>query len=629
SLSTASISQLAATELLRYTTSKPAQKYDDTAGNSGDLYIRSVRFSPDGKLLATGSEDHQIRIWNIAKKRIRTIFSGHTQAIYSLDFSLDGRFIISGSGDKTVRIWDMHDKSSKVLNDAYTVNKDEDEDEDEGFISAVISPNGQLVAVSSLDETIRIWDVATGVLIKRLQGHKDTVYSIAFTPDGRGLVSGSLDKTLKYWDITALTAGWDDDMLLKKPVECTMDFVGHKVGVSSGHWRRVDLQQDYVLSVSVSHDGQWVVSGSKDRRVQFWDMRNATLQFVLQGHTNSVVVTPAEAAAYLAEMTKVTEDNYATASGINEEGVLQWKDGPSLDVKLDRLHVTSGTNHYALSLCQVKIQASLCSTSNVKFSPGVVQAVDSTKTHKEQSRAGDISLEINPPNLHAGFKRLTIKGTELVQKPWEIKSYALKNGCMLWKYVRNVTGAFPDVTAEDFEDRPTLLLGLDDGPFLSLPKLEIEVVIFWSFLTPLTKRWPRKGCTVPSSLPAHLNFIHRTSVEVDLRSLGGSVVKAIDGNVLDQIPEALADGTYKEFPPHKLPLSYKSRSSNMEIVLCQAVKGRIDKLTEEERSNCTVLTVQGTPAQESSPTPGLTSPLDGNGNGLIRRVRKWQGAKDG
>jgi glucose repression regulatory protein TUP1 len=84
-----------------------------------------VCFSPDGKLLATGAEDKQIRvihsssfsrtsakaeilqIWDIARKKIVRVFDGHQQEIYSLDFSLDGRLIVSGSGDKTARIWDM------------------------------------------------------------------------------------------------------------------------------------------------------------------------------------------------------------------------------------------------------------------------------------------------------------------------------------------------------------------------------------------------------------------------------------------------------------------------------------------------------------------------------------------
>jgi len=255
---------------------------DDSAAKAGDLYIRSVRFSPDGKLLATGAEDRQIRIWDIAKKRIRNVFDGHQQEIYSLDFSNDGRLIVSGSGDRTARIWDMTDGSSKVL----TINDQDSLNSDAGVTSVAISPNGQFVVAGSLDTVVRIWDVATGTLLERLRGHRDSVYSVAFTPDGNGLISGSLDKTLKYWDVSALMSAaarrkeGATDPSPKKPGDkpipspCTMDFVGHK---------------DYVLSVSISHDGRWVISGSKDRCVQFWDSRNATLQFMLQGHKNSVI----------------------------------------------------------------------------------------------------------------------------------------------------------------------------------------------------------------------------------------------------------------------------------------------------------------------------------------------------
>ncbi|PPQ66497.1 hypothetical protein CVT26_011185 [Gymnopilus dilepis] len=270
---------------------------DDSAGKSGDLYIRSVCFSPDGKFLATGAEDKQIRIWDIGKKAIRNIFDGHQQEIYSLDFSLDGRLIVSGSGDKTARIWDMHTGTSKVL----TINDPDSLNNDAGVTSVAISPNGQWVAAGSLDTVVRIWDVQTGVLVERLRGHRDSVYSVAFTPDGKGLVSGSLDKTLKYWDVSGLAkrkeganpnggasspTGKKEDSKALVPASssssvgttgnspCTMNFVGHK---------------DYVLSVAVSHDGQWVVSGSKDRGVQFWDAHSAVVQCMLQGHKNSVI----------------------------------------------------------------------------------------------------------------------------------------------------------------------------------------------------------------------------------------------------------------------------------------------------------------------------------------------------
>jgi glucose repression regulatory protein TUP1 len=264
---------------------------DDTVGKSGDLYIRSVCFSPDGKFLATGAEDKQIRIWDIKNKRIRNIFDGHQQEIYSLDFSLDGRLIVSGSGDKTARIWDMENCTSKVL----TINDPDSLNNDAGVTSVAISPNGQLVAAGSLDTVVRIWDVSSGALVERLRGHRDSVYSVAFTPDGKGLVSGSLDKTLKFWDVSGLISlggvkgrkegsgavpisgpggvsnGRKDS---DKSSQCTMNFTGHK---------------DYVLSVAVSHDGQWVVSGSKDRGVQFWDSRTAIVQCMLQGHKNSVI----------------------------------------------------------------------------------------------------------------------------------------------------------------------------------------------------------------------------------------------------------------------------------------------------------------------------------------------------
>ena len=198
----------------------------------------------------------------------------------------------------------MQDGSNKLLADRDT------ETADSGVTSVAISPDGRLVAAGSLDNTVRIWDVATGQLIERLRGHKDSVYSVAFTPDGDGIVSGSLDKTLKYWDVGKLLANAPkrdprtgllpvdrpgSSSVVKKEGDkasaaCTMNFLGHKVRVASVS--RVQLMtlsmiQDYVLSVAVSHDGQWVVSGSKDRGVQFWDSRSAIVQFMLQGHKNS------------------------------------------------------------------------------------------------------------------------------------------------------------------------------------------------------------------------------------------------------------------------------------------------------------------------------------------------------
>ncbi|RCH91987.1 proteinral transcription repressor [Rhizopus stolonifer] len=238
---------------------------DENAGRDGDLYIRSVSFSPDGKFLATGAEDKQIRIWDIAKKRIRGILSGHEQDIYSLEFSRDGRILVSGSGDRTARIWDW--QSIRCLHE---LRINDVEQQDLGVTSVAISPDSRLVAAGSLDKVVRVWDAVTGQLLERLEGHKDSVYSVAFMPDGKTLVSGSLDKTLRMWQLGGERSNGGYD----RKSACIQVFTGHK---------------DFVLSVATTPDGNWIVSGSKDRGVQFWDPRTGQTQFMLQGHKNSVI----------------------------------------------------------------------------------------------------------------------------------------------------------------------------------------------------------------------------------------------------------------------------------------------------------------------------------------------------
>ncbi|KAF7316018.1 Chromatin associated protein [Mycena indigotica] len=159
--------------------------------------------------------------------------------------------------------------------------------QDAGVTSVALSPDGRYVAAGSLDNVVRIWDADSGVLLERLRGHRDSVYSVVFTPDGRGVISGSLDRTLKYWDVSALAGGGkvkkEAGVAPEGRAVCTRDFLGHK---------------DYVLSVAVSHDAQWIVSGSKDRGVQFWD-RAGAVHALLQGHKNSVISIDLSPAANL------------------------------------------------------------------------------------------------------------------------------------------------------------------------------------------------------------------------------------------------------------------------------------------------------------------------------------------
>ncbi|RPB05818.1 WD40 repeat-like protein [Choiromyces venosus 120613-1] len=243
---------------------KVSHLQDETVDRDGDLYIRSVCFSPDGRYLATGAEDKQIRVWDIQTRTIKQTFHGHEQDIYSLDFARNGRHIASGSGDRTVRVWDI-ESGQNVLTLSI----------EDGVTTVAISPDGRYVAAGSLDKSVRVWDAQSGYLVERLEGaegHKDSVYSVAFAPNGRDLVSGSLDKTIKMWELSAARGLMPGGGTSRG--KCVKTFEGHK---------------DFVLSVALTPDGNWVLSGSKDRGVQFWDPRTASAQLMLQGHKNSVI----------------------------------------------------------------------------------------------------------------------------------------------------------------------------------------------------------------------------------------------------------------------------------------------------------------------------------------------------
>ncbi|KAF2963922.1 hypothetical protein GQX73_g9640 [Xylaria multiplex] len=248
---------------------------DESADVTGDLYIRSVCFSPDGKYLATGAEDKLIRVWDIANRTIRNTFAGHEQDIYSLDFARDGRTIASGSGDRTVRLWDI-ENSTNIL--TLTI--------EDGVTTVAISPDTKYVAAGSLDKSVRVWDIHQGYLLERLEGpdgHKDSVYSVAFSPSGKELVSGSLDKTIKMWELSASRL---PSNTAPKGGRCIKTFEGHR---------------DFVLSVALTPDANWVMSGSKDRGVQFWDPRTGYTQLMLQGHKNSVIsVAPSPTGGFFA-----------------------------------------------------------------------------------------------------------------------------------------------------------------------------------------------------------------------------------------------------------------------------------------------------------------------------------------
>jgi WD40 repeat protein len=236
--------------------------------------VNSVAFSPDGGTLASGGYDGMIRLWNVGDPAnpapLGVPLAGHANAISSVAFSPDGGTLASGGYDGTMRLWNVSDPAKPVPLGGPGHSS--------AVYSVAFSPDGRMLATGSFDGIVQLWNVSDPAkpvpLGEPLAGHTNSVYSVAFSPDGQTLASGSADQSVLLWNLSELT----------RPA-----LLGELKNSSS----------NVVLSVSFSPDGRTLASANAAQIVQLWNLSDlryvAALGLPLTGHTsavNSVVFSP-------------------------------------------------------------------------------------------------------------------------------------------------------------------------------------------------------------------------------------------------------------------------------------------------------------------------------------------------
>ena len=159
-------------------------------------YAKDICFSPDGRHLAICSDYREIVIWSIDSGTVVCTLRGHKGLINAVKWAASGKLIASGSVDCTVRLWNWEDSG-----EMFTLKNGND------VTSISISSDSRYVAAGSYDNAVHVWDCRNGTMVQSfegLDGHQDIVYDVTFTPDNTHLISASGDRTIKIWSMLSM-----------------------------------------------------------------------------------------------------------------------------------------------------------------------------------------------------------------------------------------------------------------------------------------------------------------------------------------------------------------------------------------------------------------------------------------
>ena len=255
--------------------------------------VTGVAWSPDGSMLALASQDGTASIWQLETgKRLSTLLG---QGIQSVEWSPNGKQLVT-EGNHAIKLWDAT-TGQEVLTLRGRAS-------DEGRVAW--SPDGKRLATGTGDNTATVWDAGTGKEVITFHGHGNPVASVAWSRDGKRLATASMDHTVRVWDVHTggQLLGWSVPMVWS--VAWSPDGARLATGASDNTAKVWNCDTGEQLAVMLGHaggveevawspDGTRLATGSGDSTVKIWDPEVGKEQLIVTGHTreiNSVAWSP-------------------------------------------------------------------------------------------------------------------------------------------------------------------------------------------------------------------------------------------------------------------------------------------------------------------------------------------------
>ncbi|TID24566.1 hypothetical protein CANINC_003038 [Pichia inconspicua] len=220
-----------------------------------NAFVSTVKFSPDGKIIATCSTDKTIKLWSTDSATLITTLRGHSAGISDIEFSPNGKYLASASDDLTIRLWDLslNYKPIRLLN-GHTYH-----------VTCIrFDSRSRILVSASADENLRIWDIKRGRTMRTLSAHSDPVSSISLSFDDTIIVSGSHDGLIRLFDTS--TGG------------CLKTLIYDKEGSSFP-----------ISNVLFSPNSKFVLASSLDGAIRLWDYMNNSVVKTFKSFNNEPV----------------------------------------------------------------------------------------------------------------------------------------------------------------------------------------------------------------------------------------------------------------------------------------------------------------------------------------------------
>lgn len=266
--------------------------------------VRCTDWAKDGKRLAAGYDDQRVRIWNVSERKCLAVLDGHRESIKSIAWSPDNSLLASGDNASGLRVWDMSslEKGSVRLLEEKSFGT--------GGINAVIWLDQNRILCGSDDSMLYLWDRTEQPehAVHQMPAHEKRVYGLALSPDKKFTVSVGNDRLICLWDMRKLACVQKTDSFHEDAIRDVSWFPDGS-GIATGsndrtvicrqfdneskrftdaYFRLPKKHDNFIYSVACTGNNRYIVSGSTDSRVGFWDRENETLHSIGEEHGDFV-----------------------------------------------------------------------------------------------------------------------------------------------------------------------------------------------------------------------------------------------------------------------------------------------------------------------------------------------------